>query len=97
MGFMESMFSRHPRLRGVVIIVGALVCARINVATMRAWNQYRVGLFPFAFAALPVGVIVLLSGWSPGKPIGKRYARMIVGMMALGAVAGFALNHVLTH
>jgi hypothetical protein len=86
------VYSRHPRLRGVAIIAGAATCAAINVATIRVQHQYRTLLFPFALGVLPAGVVVLVTGWSPGQRMGKQVARLMLALMLVGIVAGFALN-----
>jgi drug/metabolite transporter (DMT)-like permease len=84
-----------PRVRGAVILLGASVCIGLNVAVMRAWHEYYALLFPFAFAMVPVGVTLLITGARPEDMRAGRFPRatwfMVTGML-VGVLAGFLVN-----
>lgn len=89
-----------PRNRGLVILAGCTACVLLNLAVLRAWGQYYVFLFPFAFALAPVGLTLLVSGSSPREArnggMTRDAARMMLALMVAGAVLGFVANRALS-
>jgi hypothetical protein len=86
-----------PRQRGLVVLAGAGACFLVNVLDLRTSGMYFTLLFPFAFSMAPVGVVLLLFGTSPDDIRNGRLPRtaawLMLALMVVGAVLGFAVNH----
>ena len=91
------MFARHPRLRGVVVILEAATCIGFNLGMMAAWDHYLSELFPFAFAMLPIGIALPLFGWHAGTPVRRDVAFVMLALTAAGVLAGVLVNRSLSH
>jgi hypothetical protein len=94
---MRSKPNLSPRNRGLAILVGCSTCVALNLYVMRAWGEFYVFLFPFAFALAPVGLILLVTGRSTtdlrtgNLPIWA--GQVMLALMVIGAVLGFVANH----
>jgi hypothetical protein len=81
-----------PRVRGSFILLGAAFMVAFNLILAPRLGRYAPLLFPMAGAAVPLGVALLASGWSPEH---FRRSKAILFLMTAGVLAGLLLNKVL--
>jgi hypothetical protein len=85
-----------PRKRGLAILIGCAGCVLLNVATLRAWGESYFFLFPIAFALMPVGATLVVTGASTGGEGGPKLsppaARLMIALVLVGLVSGVLLT-----